>query len=84
MFLSEGEEQLCDYPGLTRGLVSILLYYDSRKSIVQSLRTLIQARAGFTWTLELEPDVTEVITKYVDQLVEEGLIEKILSKFIHL
>ena len=36
-----GEERLCDYPGLTRGLVAVLLYYDGRKTLVDTLRTMI-------------------------------------------
>ncbi len=75
-----GEEQLNQYPGLTRGLVSVLLYYDGRKSLTQSLRTLIQGRDGLTWTLELPEDVAELISTFTGQLLEEGLVEKILSK----
>ena len=39
--LLSGEERLCDYPGLTRGLVAVLLYYDGRKTMVDTLRTMI-------------------------------------------
>ena len=58
------EEQLCQYPGLTRGLVAILLYYDGRKALVQALRTLIQGRAGVSWTLETSDDIVDLITRY--------------------
>ncbi len=75
-----GEEQLNQYPGLTRGLVSVLLYYDSRKSLTQSLRTLIQGREGLTWTLELPADISELVSHFTGQLLEEGLVEKILSE----
>lgn len=75
-----GEEQLCNYPGLTRGLVSVLLYFDGRKSLVQSLRTLIQARSGLTWTLELSEDVSELVSQFTQQLLEEGMVEKILGE----
>ncbi len=74
-----GEEQLNEYPGLTRGLVSVLLYYDARKALAQSLRTLIQGREGLTWTLELPAEVTELISHFTGQLVEDGMVEKILS-----
>ena len=47
MFQScSGDEQLNQYPGLTRGLVAVLLYFDGRKAIVQSLKTLLQGREG--------------------------------------
>ena len=39
--LVSGEERLCDYPWLTRGLVAVLLYYDGRKTMVYTLRTMI-------------------------------------------
>ena len=60
---SLAEEQLCQYPGLTRGLVAILLYYDGRKALVQALRTLIQGRAGVSWTLETSDDIVDLITR---------------------
>eukprot|EP00095_Tigriopus_kingsejongensis_P011855 maker-scaffold180_size281610-snap-gene-0.27 protein:Tk11855 transcript:maker-scaffold180_size281610-snap-gene-0.27-mRNA-1 annotation:"nuclear pore complex protein nup205" len=74
-----GEEQLNQYPGLTRGLVAVLLYYDGRKSLVQSLRTLIQGRSGVTWTLELPEEISELVMDFTDELVEGGLVEKILG-----
>ena len=73
------EEQLCQYPGLTRGLVAILLYYDGRKALVQALRTLIQGRSGVSWTLETSEDITDLITKYTQSLLEDGLVDKILT-----
>ena len=35
LLVVHGEEQLPQYPGLTRGLVAVLLYYDGRKALVQ-------------------------------------------------
>ena len=29
------DDQLCQYPGLTRGLVAVLLYYDGQRCLVQ-------------------------------------------------
>jgi hypothetical protein len=40
----------------------------------------MQGREGVTWTLELNEEITEIVTAFTDQLVEEGLVEKILSK----
>ena len=39
------------FPGLTRGLVAVLLYHDGRRCLVSSLRSLVQAREGVAWTL---------------------------------
>ena len=55
--LLHGEEQLPRYPGLTRGLVAVILYYDGRKAVVQTLRTLLQSRAGLAWSSEAPPEL---------------------------
>ena len=34
----------CRFPGLSRGVVAVLLYHDGRRSIVSSLRSLVQVR----------------------------------------
>lgn len=52
-FHSTGEHQQPHFPGLTRGLVAVLLYWDGKRCIANSLRALIQSRQGKTWTLEL-------------------------------
>ncbi|KAL5010671.1 hypothetical protein ScPMuIL_012976 [Solemya velum] len=78
-FLMAGELNQPNYPGLTRGLVAVLLYYDGRRSLVNSLRTLVQALPGRTWTLGLGKDIINIITRFTDQLVQEGLISKILD-----
>ena len=49
--LPPGEAQLANYPGLTRGLVAVLLFYDGQRSLVTALRALTQAREGRTWTV---------------------------------
>ena len=48
-----GEHQQPHFPGLTRGLVAVLLYWDGKRCIANSLKALIQSRRGKTWTLEL-------------------------------
>ena len=80
IFTFLAEEQLCQYPGLTRGLVAVLLYYDGRKALVHALRTLIQGRSGVSWTLGASDDITDLISKYTQSLIEDGLVDKILSK----
>lgn len=63
----------------TRGLAAVLLYYDGRRCLVNSLRALIQVRDGRCWTLGLPRDVTEIVTTFTDDLWEEGLCEQILG-----
>ena len=56
------------------------MYYDGRKSLVQILRTLVQGRTGVSWTLELDPEVEDLVDTFTDQLLEEGIVEKILGE----
>ena len=70
--LFAGEQQQPNFPGLTRGLVGVLLYHDGRRCLVSALRTLIQSREGITWTLGLNEDLMQLVTKYTDELLREG------------
>ena len=78
-FLFLGDNQLPHFPGLTKGLVAVLLYYDGRRSLVNSLRALIQSRAGRTWTVGCSEELVAITTRFTDQLMEEGLTNKILG-----
>ena len=79
MTFISGENQLAYFPGMTRGVVSVILYYDGRLSLVNSLRTLIQAHEGRTWTLGLGSDLAMTVNKYTDQLMNEGMLLRILG-----
>ena len=74
------ENQQPYFPGLTRGLVAVLLYYDGRASLVSALKILIQSREGRTWTMGLPEDLCAMATKFTDQLLDEGLINRILGE----
>ncbi|XP_033629784.1 nuclear pore complex protein Nup205-like [Asterias rubens] len=80
--LLSGEQQQPHFPGLARGLVAVLLYYDGRRSIVNALQLLVQSRKGRTWTLELDEEVSDLTTRFTDQLIQEGLMHKILKKLL--
>ena len=76
-----GERKQAEFPGLTRGLVAVLLYYDGQRSLVNSLRTLLQSREGRMWTMELSPELASLVNTYTDQLINrDGLVNKILGK----
>jgi len=75
-----GEAQQSYYPGLSRGLVAILLYYDGKVCMLRALRMLLQARAGRTWSLPgLSSDVIDIVTSFTDSLINDGLIGKLLG-----
>lgn len=78
--LTTAQQQMPQYPGLPRGLVAILLYYDGRKTLTSALKDLMQARLGVSWcTDNVSIDVIQLITKYTDSLVSEGILKKIIE-----
>lgn len=77
--LCTAQIQMSFYPGLPRGLVAVLLYYDARKSLVAALRMLIQARTGVAWCLKVPDKVEKFITQFTDQLMENGLFTRIFE-----
>jgi nuclear pore complex protein Nup205 len=83
MVIFVGENQQSQFPGLSRGLVAVLLYYDGRVALVSALKALLQSRPGLTWAPCADVDLQKMITKYTDELISSGLISKILSKWIH-
>ncbi|XP_037026300.1 nuclear pore complex protein Nup205 [Bradysia coprophila] len=77
--LCTAQQQIPHHPGLPRGLVAILLYYDGRKILVSSLKELCQAREGISWCVELSSEVTRLVTSYTDSLVADGLLNRIVD-----
>ncbi|KAM3870428.1 nuclear pore complex protein Nup205 isoform 2-T2 [Diretmus argenteus] len=77
--LLAGEHQQPHFPGLTRGLVAILLYWDGKLCVANSLRSLIQSRHGKTFTLELSGELVALTTRFTDELMSQGLTKRILS-----
>lgn len=78
--LCTAQQQMPLHPGLPRGLVAILLYYDGRKAIVSTVKELFQARNGISWCTDASPELVQVVTQFTDQLVQEGgLLDKIVE-----
>ena len=77
--LLAGEQRQADFPGLTRGLIAVLLYYDGRRSLATTLRSLIQAREGVSWTMGLNNMLSTVIGTYTDYLFQNGLVDNVLT-----
>lgn len=77
--LTTAQQQMPQYPGLPRGLVAVLLYYDGRKSLISALKDLMQARLGVSWCTDVSSDITLLVTSYTDSLVSEGILRKIIE-----
>ncbi|XP_012279262.1 nuclear pore complex protein Nup205 isoform X2 [Orussus abietinus] len=77
--LCTAQLQMPYHPGLTRGLTAILLYYDGRKALTSALRTLVQARNGYSWVLDTPVALTKQITDYTDKMLEDGLLDRVLT-----
>ncbi|XP_067090064.1 nuclear pore complex protein Nup205 isoform X1 [Osmerus mordax] len=76
--LLAGEHQQPYFPGVTRGLVAVLLYWDGKLCVANSLRSLIQSRHGKTFTLELSAELVTITTRFTDELMSQGLARRIL------
>ncbi|KAF7393195.1 nuclear pore complex protein Nup205 [Vespula maculifrons] len=77
--LCTAQLQMPHYPGLTRGLTAVLLYYDGRKALTTTLKTLVQARMGHSWALDAPLTLTKYITEYTNKLQEDGLLDRIIT-----
>uniref|UniRef100_A0A673LRB1 Nuclear pore complex protein Nup205-like n=1 Tax=Sinocyclocheilus rhinocerous TaxID=307959 RepID=A0A673LRB1_9TELE len=77
--LLAGEHQQPHFPGLSRGLVAVLLYWDGKRCVANSLRSLIQSRHGKTFTLDLSPELVNLTTRFTDELMAQGLTKQILN-----
>uniref|UniRef100_A0A668A7E8 Nucleoporin 205 n=1 Tax=Myripristis murdjan TaxID=586833 RepID=A0A668A7E8_9TELE len=67
--LLAGEHQQPHFPGLTRGLVAVLLYWDGKFCVANSLRSLIHAIVLFS--------LKHIFIHY--ELMSQGLTKRILS-----
>ncbi|XP_046996965.1 nuclear pore complex protein Nup205 [Schistocerca americana] len=77
--LCTAQQRMPHHPGLPRGLVAVLLYYDGRRALVYALRALVQARNGISWTVSSTEEVTRYITRYTQELMDHGVINRILG-----
>lgn len=78
--LCTAHQQMPNHPGLNRGLVAVLLYYDGRKTLASALRDLFQASEGCAWCADAPPAVTALITAYTNGLVADGLLVRVLDQ----
>ncbi|CAG9575380.1 unnamed protein product [Danaus chrysippus] len=66
-------------PGLARGLLAVLLYYDGRRALVQALKELVMAKDGVSWSINAREEVVSYVSRYVGQLVADGLLSGVLD-----
>ncbi|XP_053601965.1 nuclear pore complex protein Nup205 [Plodia interpunctella] len=77
--LHTAQRQSGRHPGLPRGLVAVLLYYDGRRARAQALRGLLVARDGVCWTINAREEIITYVSRYVDQLIADGLLGNVLD-----
>ncbi|KAB0795840.1 hypothetical protein PPYR_09901 [Photinus pyralis] len=77
--LCTAHTQMPYYYGLPRGLVAVLLYYDGRKCVASSLRLLVQARKGVAWSFNIDSELSDYITSFTNELLENGLFSRIFE-----
>lgn len=82
--LTTAQQQMPQYPGLPRGLVAVLLYYDGRKALISALKDLMQTRVGVSWSTYVSNDVTLLVTSFIDALVADGILKKIIEALANL
>ncbi|KAI5710857.1 hypothetical protein M8J75_012010 [Diaphorina citri] len=77
--LCTAQQRCADYPGIPRGPVAILLYYDAHFALATTLKMLVHGHQGLRWESNCSPDVQKCVTKFVDELVNDGLFEAIFA-----
>ncbi|XP_034670932.1 nuclear pore complex protein Nup205 isoform X4 [Drosophila subobscura] len=70
--LYTAQRQQMHHPGLPRGLVAVLLYYDGRKAMACALRDMMQTISGVSWVTELPREFLSLVNNYVQNLTEES------------
>ncbi|XP_049888015.1 nuclear pore complex protein Nup205 [Pectinophora gossypiella] len=77
--LHTAQRQLPRHPGLPRGLVAVLLYYDARRAIVQALKELVMSTQGVCWSINAREEIVNYVTRYIAQLISDGLLGNVLD-----
>ncbi|KAL1463251.1 hypothetical protein WDU94_015018 [Cyamophila willieti] len=77
--LCTAQQKCADYPGIARGPVAILLYYDAHFALAATLKMLVQAHQGLRWESNCSAEVQKVVSKFVDELLTDGLFEAIFA-----
>ncbi|ALC49201.1 CG11943 [Drosophila busckii] len=83
--LCTAQRQQVHHPGLPRGLVAVLLYYDGRKAITCTLRDMLQTVSGVAWSTELPRELTSLINNYAQNLViDSNVLGRLLELLVEM
>lgn len=78
--LITGDYQVPRFPGTPRGPVAVLLYYDAKKSLLTSLKCLLEASTGKSWSAQHnDADLSRIITNFVKELVADGIFDRAIE-----
>ncbi|XP_036341415.1 nuclear pore complex protein Nup205-like [Rhagoletis pomonella] len=78
--LCTAQREMFKHPGLSRGLVAVLLYYDGKRALIYSLRDLVRATNGISWETDIPKEITRLISSYTQNLVNHyNILERIVS-----
>ncbi|XP_058983682.1 nuclear pore complex protein Nup205-like isoform X1 [Musca domestica] len=78
--LCTAQHQMVHYPGLPRGLVAVLLYYDGRKAVANSIRDLFQITSGVSWVPESPKKLVQLVSLFSQNLVEDSnILDRIID-----
>lgn len=78
--LCTAHQQMPNHPGLNRGLVAVLLYYDGRKTLATAMRDLFQASEGVAWCADAPAAVTTLVSAFTNGLVADGVLVRVLEQ----
>ncbi|XP_072935362.1 nuclear pore complex protein Nup205 [Epargyreus clarus] len=77
--LHAAQRQAARRAGPARGLLAVLLYHDGRRALVHALRDLVTARDGVSWSINGREEILSYVSRYVEQLVADGLLGGVLD-----
>ena len=75
-----GAEQEARYPGMTRGPIAVLLYYDAKRSLLHSLKLIVDCVNGRSWSTKLNSESCKFMEKLLLQLKDQGIIYQCLQQ----
>ncbi|XP_015794994.1 nuclear pore complex protein Nup205 [Tetranychus urticae] len=77
-----GSEHETRYPGMTRGPIAVLLYYDSKRVLLSTLKFLVDIISGRTWAFmssQNDDNALKFIETFVGELKNGNIIQKCLE-----
>ena len=72
------ENRLPQFPGLTRGLVAVLLYWDGRFALTSALRNVCQMHIGM---VNAHPGIDHIADQFQNILFDEQIVKKLLEAY---